>query len=959
MGYGLRVVVSGFLACAGALAQTAHHVEVCDWSGCQSIDSSVMGGVGFEDCKVTNPSAVQFDPAQRMKELAALGPSIADALSQAPPTFTTPAPTITFDPSSVVGQIYWVPIGPEDGAPFEFMDVQFSNFAASNGYTSPHFGFRMIREVVASGAEASWFNIQIQAGNAGLTNIPGLPSGVGFQIDTVGQTASVFGTVPSSELLREAVLGVFVNAQAILNAAKFTVTVPAPPGSALWSSSELASLAGQSAPWIEAAASTNVPVGPPFTCTVANSSAGNGYGACTGQSEIDAFANMLLAWGGEYLELRTQESFNILVSNLRTWATAQAPSIDPAYAASNPGAMLGPTEEIAMPLTMLWPTLRADPGLSAADQATIDNWLESWLMPPLPAGGNVYYPNDLGYFADSILMGDAIRRSDSATFALGVEGFYGALAQMRTDGSFPLASALSACSATYSNLDLVHLVAMAEMAATQGYDLYSMNVGGKSLETAIEFMLNAYQNPALLYQYSQAGQGVCFEGKPGDPPDFTVFSTPGPALAWMESYLARFPLSATAARLNAILGTNVNASPFPLMLFDSGLNTTGAFRKWYEFQPVSGANVAVVTGDGQTVAANQPAPMPLSVQVTDNTGKALAGTLVSFAVVQGSANVVAPAQLLTDTNGMASAGITMGPASGPVTVTAKALGSAASFSFTVPGPAPFNGGVVGIGASVPAVTAISPGALFSIYGNNFVPADSGGTVTSSQIVNGSLPTSLFGVCVTVGGVNAPLLGVYPGQINAVAPSNINVSGLPPDAAAPYIGIIGSTEVIVITGCGTAGQAQSMPQMVAVQTAAPEFLYFSHNANGQNPVAAVNSLTGAYVGPTSLGASFAPAQPGGFVSIFASGFGPTSPAITPGTFASGAAPVTMPVTVTLGSVTLDPSDVLYAGAAPGELISQLNIRIPAGTPAGNLSIQIQIAGIASPPGAFLAITAPSN
>ena len=29
---------------------------------------------------------------------------------------------------------------------------------------------------------------------------------------------------------------------------------------------------------------------------------------------------------------------------------------------------------------------------------------------------------------------------------------------------------------------------MAEMAATQGYDLYSMNVGGKSLETAIEFM---------------------------------------------------------------------------------------------------------------------------------------------------------------------------------------------------------------------------------------------------------------------------------------------------------------------------------------------------------------------------------------------------------------------------------------------------------------------------------------
>ena len=34
------------------------------------------------------------------------------------------------------------------------------------------------------------------------------------------------------------------------------------------------------------------------------------------------------------------------------------------------------------------------------------------------------------------------------------------------------------------------------------------------------------------------------------------------------------------------------------------------------------------------------------------------------------------------------------------------------------------------------------------------------------------------------------------------------------------------------------------------------------------------------------------------------------------------------------VTLDSSDVLYVGAAPGELFSQLNIRIPSGVRAGN-------------------------
>lgn len=201
-----------------------------------------------------------------------------------------------------------------------------------------------------------------------------------------------------------------------------------------------------------------------------------------------------------------------------------------------------------------------------------------------------------------------------------------------------------------------------------------------------------------------------------------------------------------------------------------------------------------------------------------------------------------------------------------------------------------------------------------------------------------------------------MVGVYPGQINAVAPDNIVTSGMPANATAPYTGIIGSTEVVVITGCGTAGAAQSMPQMVAVETAAPEFLYFAHNANGQNPVAAINAVTGAYVGPASLGPSFAPAHPGDVVSIFASGFGPTNPSIAAGTFASGAARVTNPPTVTLGSVTIP---ALHAGAAPGELISQLNIQIPAGTPAGNLPLQIQIAGMSSPPGAFLAIAPPSK
>ena len=960
MTYGLRVVVLGFLACVGVLAQTTHQVWVCDTpdgSDCHMFDSSVMGGLRYEDYSVTNPTAIQFDPAQRLAALAALGTSTSDSMCAAPPAFPSPAPTVTFDKTTVMGQIYWVPVGPSDNSPFEFMDVQFSNFAASNGYTSPHFGFRMIRQILLDGSESPEFYIQIQQGNAGLENLVGIPGLIGFLVDTAGHTASVVGTVPSSDLLSGAILGIFLNAQAILGAAQFTVTTPPPTGAALWSASEIISLAGQAQPWIAAATGTTVSPGPPYTCA---SAASSGYGVCNGQAEMDEFTSTMLSWGGEYLGLRTQQSFKVLVSNLRAWASANAPSVDPSFEASSPGAFWDAKAHMATSILMLWPTLQADPALSAADQQTIESWIVNWLVPP-PLVPD-YWPDDLGYWYDATRMADAIHRSDNATFAFGVQRFYGALLQMRTDGSFPLAAELSACSAIYSNADLIHLTSIAEMAATQGYDLYRMSVNGKSFETAIEFLLNAYQNPALLSQYSKgappfaAGGVTCFEGKPGDPPDFTMFSSPGASLAWMEPYIARFPFSTTAARLRSILGTNVSAPPFPLMVDRIGLNTTCAFRSSNEFQPIDGANISIAGGDNQTAAAHQTLSSPVSVVVTDHSGKSLAGQLVSFAVAQGSANVAAPAQVLTDANGMAGAHITMGSASGPVTVTAKALGAEADFALTVAGPVTYAGGVAGVGASVPAVSAISAGALFSIYGEKFAPGNSGGTVTSSQLVNGELPTNLFGVCVTVGGVNAPLLGVYPGQINAVAPGNPKLNGLPGNATAPYTGILGSTEVVVITGCGSSSPVQSMPQMVAFQTAAPEFLYFAHNANGQNPVAAIDSLTGSNVGPSSLGASFAPAHPGDYVSIFASAFGPTNPAITPGTFASGTATVANMVTVTLGSVTLDSSDVLYAGAAPGELISQLNIRVPPGTPAGNLPLQIQIAGIASPSGAFLAVSA---
>lgn len=925
------------LACAAASGQS--RVTVCDITAvnnvtdCYSLNTSKIGGLKFEDYKVTNPSAVQFDPAVRLKELAALGPSTAAILCGTLPEFISPAPTITFDTTKVQAQIY------SNTTPFarlQFVDAQFTDFRASNGYSSPSFGVRMVRTYNPDGTVAPQYGIQVQQGNAGLGNVEGLTPGVGFNIDPTVKSATQVGTVPSLESLRQAIFGVFAHVKSIMSAATFTVTAPPPPGLQLWTGPEIIALAGQAEPWIAAAPGNLVPLGPPLNCRP-------GDAACDGDSQITDFSNMLLTWGGEYLGLRTKQSFNVLVDNLRLWATANAPSIDPAYALSpdGPSNFEDKKRPISTSLLMLWPTLRDDPALSSSDRQLIENWLVNRLV-VLPGSPNfLSFPNDLGEWASEVVMADAIRRSDNAGFAHGIQRFYGALYQMRPDGSFPLSARLSACSAAYSNTDILHLVTMAEMAATQGYDLYSLTVNGKSLDTAIKFLLDAHENPTLLSQYSNAGGGFCWTGRPGDPPNFDLVFGPGSLsnLAWMEPYLARFPFSSTAARIRNILGSNTAADPFPLMISRTGVNATCAFRKPYEFQPVNGAKVTIVSGDGQILGPDQPTLAPLSVRVTDNSGKALAGVLVSFAVTQGSANLSSPAQVLTDATGLASASVAV--ASGPVTVTAAALRASASFSIGVPGMAIYSGGIAGIGASLPALTNISSGALFSIYGQNFVPAGTGRRANPDELVNGVLPSTLLGVCVSVAGQSAPMLDVYPGQINAVAPR------LAPNSKA---------DVIVTTGCGTSSAVQSTPESVTVAPVSPEFLYFAHNPDGLNPVAAVDSVTGAFIGPTELGASFSPALPGDLITVFASGFGP-APTIPGAPYAGPAASGS--VTVRLGSITLDPKDVLYVGGAPGQLISQLNIRIPQGLSAGKQPLQIRfdVPSIVSLPGPYLAIGAP--
>jgi uncharacterized protein (TIGR03437 family) len=358
-------------------------------------------------------------------------------------------------------------------------------------------------------------------------------------------------------------------------------------------------------------------------------------------------------------------------------------------------------------------------------------------------------------------------------------------------------------------------------------------------------------------------------------------------------------------------------------------------------QIVKAATMSLVSGSGQSATVDTGLPAPLVLKVTDSTGAGVAGVVVNFTVSPEGAAAVTPSPAITLNDGTVTATVTLGSNAGAVTITAQSFGLPnVTFSLTAVAsnsPSISAGGITSAGLSNPPVNVLSPNAIVSIFGSNFAPA---GTAKQAGLVNGQLPTNVAGVCVEFATVQAPIFAVYPGQINVQVP-----------AVAP-----GNIPVQVVTDCGSPQAVASPPVSVAAQATAPEFFYFTTTSTGANPIAAINATTGGYVGAPGLisGATFTPAAPGEYLTLFATGFGATNPSFDPGVLPSGIANVTAPVSITFGGVTLAPSDILYVGLSQFAGLYQVDIQVPANVPDGNQPLLITVGGVASPAAAFITV-----
>lgn len=186
--------------------------------------------------------------------------------------------------------------------------------------------------------------------------------------------------------------------------------------------------------------------------------------------------------------------------------------------------------------------------------------------------------NNHSYLDASVLMAWGALTGDDALFRAGPSAFVRALHQMREDGSLPLETARGARALWYQRHAIASLVAIAEMAAVQGYDLYAVEVDGKSLHSAIDFLLDAVVDTGKVLPYARADDNSGIDAHWQDQDlGFLVRRGHGRHyMAWAEPFMARFSDSLEARRLRALL-TRAEATFRPMVDEYDGGSTTCYF----------------------------------------------------------------------------------------------------------------------------------------------------------------------------------------------------------------------------------------------------------------------------------------------------------------------------------------------------------------------------------------------
>jgi uncharacterized protein (TIGR03437 family) len=305
-------------------------------------------------------------------------------------------------------------------------------------------------------------------------------------------------------------------------------------------------------------------------------------------------------------------------------------------------------------------------------------------------------------------------------------------------------------------------------------------------------------------------------------------------------------------------------------------------------------------------------PVEIRAAVVDDCGNPVTGAGVTAAFSSGDASV---ALKLADENQGIYRGVWTPGVAGGVTITVRATKDAWTASRQIYGsiaedaasPVIYNGGIVN--NVFPVLNApASPGAIVAIYGKNL-------SSTTAQAQAVPLPRQLGGTTVLIGGIEAPLFFVSPGQINAQVPMEL--------ASDEVVNVVIKT-----------GQRVTTPKTLRLAKLSPGIVAFADGrAIAQHP-------------DYSLVSASAPVKPGGYFILYLIGMGPVDQPVASGA-ASPSSPLAMvtaaPV-VTMGGTR---AEVVFAGMTPGGVgLYQLVVKVPDSVSPGDLPLVLTQEGVAA-------------
>jgi uncharacterized protein (TIGR03437 family) len=220
---------------------------------------------------------------------------------------------------------------------------------------------------------------------------------------------------------------------------------------------------------------------------------------------------------------------------------------------------------------------------------------------------------------------------------------------------------------------------------------------------------------------------------------------------------------------------------------------------------------------------------------------------------------------------------------------------------------------------------VAPGEIVTLVGSGIGPD----TLQTYVVQNGQFTTKVAGTTIFFDTTPAAILYVSAKQTAVVVPYSVDGSAQV-KVTAQVNGVTSAAFTVPVVG--------SLPGL------------FSADSSGSGPGAILNQ-------DYSYNNAQTPAARGSYVALYGTGEGQTSPRGIDGLIAATILPKpVLPVTVTIGTKTLD--SLPYAGAAPGALagLFQINAQIPCDAPLGNVPVIVKIGDKQSVSGLTVAVRA---